>query len=106
MGTDDFEAAWSRIVSHEGEQFHTKTGLPFTYQVTGTIVIPDRTGYPLHVSNFRTAFAQLPLSGPGEINGTVRGPAYVYAILTDGRIVPLRRRMDDSGYRQTVGGPR
>jgi hypothetical protein len=71
-----------------GKEFRTKTGLPFTYQVAGTSVVPDRTGYPLHVSNFRTAFGLLPLSGPGQINTLVRGPAYVYAILTDRRIVP------------------
>jgi hypothetical protein len=30
----------------------------------------------------------LSLSGPGQINAIVRGPAYVYAILADRRIVP------------------
>lgn len=83
-----FDAAWQRIEEHEGKQFKTKTGLPFIYEIVGTSVVPDRTGYPLHISNFRTAFDLLPLSGPGQINTLVRGPAYVYAILTDPRIVP------------------
>jgi hypothetical protein len=82
-----FEAVWQRIEAHADGEFHTKTGLPFTYKVVGTSVVPDRTGYPLHISNFRTAFGLLPLRGPGEINAIVRGPAYVYAILTDRRIV-------------------
>lgn len=83
---EKFEAVWERIVAHAGSEFRTKTGLPFTYAVIGTNVVPDRTGYPLHVSNFRTAFGLLPLKGPGQINNLVRGPAYVYAILTDRRI--------------------
>jgi hypothetical protein len=55
--------------------------------VAGSSVVPDRTDYPLHVSQFRIAFEQLPLNGPGDINHMVRGPAYIYAILTDSRIV-------------------
>ena len=85
---DKFEAAWNRIEAHAGEEFRTKTGLLFCYKVVSANVIPDRTGYPLHASNFRTAFDLLPLSGPGQINAIVRGPAYVYAILADRRIVP------------------
>jgi hypothetical protein len=84
---DNFEVVWRRIEAHADREFRTKTGLPFTYKVVGTSVVPDRTGYPLHVSNFRAAFGLLPLKGPGEINAIVRGPAYVYAILTDRRIV-------------------
>ena len=48
--------------------------------------VPDRTSYPLHVSQFRLAYDKMPLRGPGEINRLVRGPAYVFAILTDSRI--------------------
>ena len=86
-GMDGFDTAWQRIKTHAGQQFRTKTGLPFTYKVVGGSVVPDRTGYPLHASNFRAAFDLLPLSGPGQINTLVRGPAYVYAILADQRIV-------------------
>jgi hypothetical protein len=82
-----FETAWRRIEAFAGQRFHTKTGLPFTYSVAGSSVVPDRTDYPLHVSQFRIAFEQLPLNGPGDINHMVRGPAYIYAILTDSRIV-------------------
>ena len=62
---DSFEAVWQRIVANAGNEFRIITGLPFTYVVDGSSVVPDRTGYPLHVSNFRTAFDLLPLSGPG-----------------------------------------
>jgi hypothetical protein len=83
----DFDVLWARIVAHAGAEFHTKTGLPFSYSIAGTSVVPDRTGYPLHVSQFRVAWQRKPLRGPGDINALVRGPAYVYAILTDPRIV-------------------
>jgi hypothetical protein len=87
---DRFETVWGRITVHAGERFATKTGLPFVYKVRGDVVIPDRTDYPLHVSNFRSAFALLPLSGPGAISALVRGPAYMWAILADSRIQPLK----------------
>jgi hypothetical protein len=82
----DFATVWRRIESNAGQQFQTKTGVVFSYHVEGSTVIPDHTGYPLHASQFRLAFDRMPLSGPGEINRLVRGPAYVYAILVDPRI--------------------
>lgn len=80
-----FEDVWSRIQACAGQQFHTKTGLPFVYRVDGQSVIPDRTGYPIDVSQFQIARDMMPFEGPGEISTAVRGPAYVYAILTDPR---------------------
>jgi hypothetical protein len=85
---DTFDMMWQRILRYEGAEFKTKTGLPFTYRIDGSQLIPDRTGYPLHVSQFRLAYGQLPLRGPSEINNLVRGPAYIYAILTDARTMP------------------
>jgi hypothetical protein len=85
-GVADFETVWGRVSAFAGEEFHTATGLPFTYSVDGTSVLPDRTNYPLHVSQFRKAFEQLPLPGPGSISKVVRGSSYIYAILTDPRI--------------------
>ena len=86
----DFEEAWGRIQQSAGQAFRTKTGLPFTYTADATNVVPDRTGYPLHVSQFRLAYDEMPLTGPGQINRLVRGPAYVFAILTDSRIAAPR----------------
>ena len=86
MPKPPFEEIWRRILRHEGETFYTKTRLPFTYRIEGNVLIPDRTGYPLHRSNFEKAYALVPMDGPGEINQIVRGPAYVWAILHDPRI--------------------
>jgi hypothetical protein len=87
MVKPSFEIIWKRIIDHEGETFHTKTGLPFKYKIIDAFtVIPNRTGYPLHRSNFEKAYRLAPLKGPGEINEIVRGPAYVWAVLHDPRI--------------------
>ncbi|MGQ4834410.1 MAG: hypothetical protein ACP6IS_11015 [Candidatus Asgardarchaeia archaeon] len=86
MTKPPFNEIWRRIREYEGEQFYTKTGLPFRYKIVGDTLIPDRTGYPLHISNFRKAYELVPIEGPGEINYLVRGPAYVWAILHDERI--------------------
>ena len=36
---------WRRILENEGEEFETTTGLPFTYEVVGDSLHPDRTHY-------------------------------------------------------------
>jgi hypothetical protein len=77
--TTSFEEDWMRIQQSAGQVLHRKTGLPFTYPADATHVVPDRTSYPLHVSQFRLAYDKMPLSGPGEINRLVGGPAYVFA---------------------------
>lgn len=74
--TMSFEESWNQILEHEGEDFETKTGLKFTYRVEGNSVIPDRTEYHLHKSNFAKAYHLLPLKGPGEISDTIRAPSY------------------------------
>lgn len=83
---EDFTSVWSRVEAHAGEEFRTVRGLPFRYRVTSAHVVPDRTRYPLHRSQLETAYQHRPLSGPGQLNDLVRGPSYVYAILTDPRI--------------------
>ncbi|NYH85380.1 hypothetical protein SAMN05421678_1189 [Actinopolymorpha cephalotaxi] len=81
----NFNAVWARIEASAGQEFHTKTGLPFVYRVEGTSVIPDRTEYTIHKSQFRKAYDLMPLAESSEINSMARGPAYVYAILADRR---------------------
>ena len=81
-----FELIWGRIVALQGEQFATITGLPFTYQVEGDALYPNRTDYRLSRRDVETAYGMVPISGPGVINRTVRGPAYIWAILHDSRV--------------------
>lgn len=78
---------WNKIISFAGESFYTKSGLEFKYVVKGNTIIPDRTNYPLSKNEVKKAYELMPLKGPGEINNVVRGPAYIWAILNDERIL-------------------
>jgi hypothetical protein len=79
------------LQTHEGELFHAITGLHFTYQMENGSLVPIRDGTPIKQSltrqNFEKALGSLPFKRPGEINTTIRGPAYVYALLHDPRIM-------------------
>ena len=83
---NSFNEIWSRILKNEGEEFNTKRGLPFTYEIDGNHVIPNRTEYPLLKSEFKKAYNLMPTSGPGELSEIIRGPSYIWAILNDSRI--------------------
>jgi hypothetical protein len=80
------DAIWARLKSFQGEEFVTKTGLPFTYVIPGDSFQPSRTKYSVSKADFEKALALVPLDGPGAINSIVRGPAYVWAVLHDSRI--------------------
>jgi hypothetical protein len=77
---------WARLKRFEGDEFETKTGKPFTYAISGDVFHPSRTKYNVSKTEFRKALALVPFDGPGVINRTVRGPAYVWAVLHDRRI--------------------
>lgn len=81
-----FGQIWGAVVALAGKTFRTKTGLPFTYDVRGHVVIPSRTEYQIAKADFEVAYKLVPLPGPGAMNHIVRGPAYVWAILHDKRL--------------------
>ena len=84
-----FENTWQNIERHAGETFHTISGKPLTYVVTGNQVITDRTQYAIHKSNFEKAWPIESISEPGKISNAVRGSSYVWAIMSDPRIRTL-----------------
>jgi hypothetical protein len=77
---------WIRLKICEGDEFKTKTGKPFTYEISGNVFLPSRTFYDISKADFQKALESVPFDGPGVINRTVRGPAYVWAVLHDKRI--------------------
>lgn len=77
---------WRRLEEHEGREFKTKTGLPFTYELDGDVFRPSRTNYKVAKTDFLKALELVPFDGPGVVNNIVRGPAYVWAVLHDKRI--------------------
>jgi hypothetical protein len=83
------EAVWNRINKLQGEQFHTVTGLPFTFKVEGSGVWFFRDGRRIERKLTRTdinkAISRCPLSTTTEIKDLM-DYAYLFAILRDGRI--------------------
>lgn len=77
---------WRRIEAAQGEEFTTKTGKPFTYEVSGNTFYPGRTDYAIGKKDFETVLELVPVDGPGKISRLVRGPAYVWAVMHDRRI--------------------
>jgi hypothetical protein len=86
MNMPPFDKIWNRIIAYAGEYFYTKTGLEFKYEINSDIFYPSRTDYKIPKTDFRKAYAHVPIDGPGIINGIVRGPSYIWAVLHDQRI--------------------
>jgi len=78
---------WNKIIANEKNLFHTKTGLEFTYSINNNTLTPSRTEWNISKNDIEKAFNLLPLDGPGEINNILQGPAYVWALLNDNRII-------------------
>src|SRR5205807_2155501 len=74
-------------VRHQGETFHLVRGNPFSYRVVGNVLNPNRTNRNIPRSNFEKALALLPLKSTTDLKH-LQGPSYIYAILTDRRIIP------------------
>jgi hypothetical protein len=82
----DIDSIWARIRSLAGEEFQTTRGLPFTYEIVGEAIRPSRAKQNIGKGEFAKALALVPISGPGQIGGLVRGSAYVWAVLHDRRV--------------------
>ena len=85
--SDLFEQVWKRIKKQTGQNFHTKKGIEFTYE----IVSPDqvktsRTEWLIPKSSFRKYYDLGAVAGPGELRDFIQGPSYVWAIMGDKRI--------------------
>ena len=86
MTRPDLQEVWMRIEALEGQEFQTKTGRPFTYEISGNVFRPSRTGHNISKSDFGRALELVPFDGPGVVNELIRGPAYVWAVLHDRRV--------------------
>jgi hypothetical protein len=82
----NIENIWDHIASLEAAEFHTKTGRPFTFTVSGDVLQVSRTEYNLSKANFAKALEIAPVDGPGTIRNIVRGPPYVWALLHEARV--------------------
>ena len=81
-----FEEVWERILAHQGDTFHTKRNLAFTYKIQNGVLIPNRAKQLIGKSEFKKVYEIVPLVSLTPINKVVRGSSYVWAILHDKRI--------------------
>lgn len=84
------DRVWKRIVAHQGGEFRTVRGKPFTYTVEGKSGIrPRRHGkdvnHQLSRGDIERAISRCPLDSPSEIKDC-RGSSYLYGLLMDRRI--------------------
>ena len=83
----NFDNVWARMISHAEEMFYTKTGIPFSYRISGHLVILENTNRNIPYSDFETALS-LPDLGITKLKKlNLQGPSYIYGILTDKRII-------------------
>lgn len=83
------EAVWRRMAIHQGEQFQTVRGLPFTFELEGAGIWFFRDGKrvnrKLTRSQFEVAVSRCPLKSTTEIKDLMDYP-YLFAVLMDGRV--------------------
>lgn len=82
----DIDVVWTRMKKHAGQEFQTRSGLPFIYRIEENQFVTTRTDYPLAKSEFAKALEYIPIQKPADIQQIVRGPSYIYAVLNDSRI--------------------
>jgi hypothetical protein len=83
------ETVWRAIQNHQGEQFYTSRGLPFTFEVQGSGIWFFRDGKRINRKLTRAqaelAISRCPLRSTTEIKD-VMDYAYLFALLMDRRI--------------------
>ena len=84
-------SVWERVVRHQGDEFQTVRGLPFTYEVQGTSGIwfyrkGHRINRRLARSELESALRKSPLHSPADLK-EFQDPSYLFGLLTDPRII-------------------
>lgn len=83
----NIETVWTRIHTHAGEIFYTKTGIPFSYHVSNKLVVLNNTNRSIPYSDFETALSLSDLRITNLKRLNLQGPSYLYGIITDPRVI-------------------
>jgi hypothetical protein len=86
MTVDGFAVVKRRIRKHQGEQFHTQSGLPMTYVVEGDRIKVSRAKPWLSMVGAEEIWEIGPQARLIDIDQRITGRAYLFAILRDPRI--------------------
>ena len=89
----DIDVVWNNIIKNEGEMFYTKRDkIQFRYTVNGDRIHPrpanDSKIYPITKDTIKEVITNyMPLRTVSQLQQKFFAPSYIYAILTDPRIV-------------------
>ena len=83
----NIESVWNNIKRHQGETFRTVTGKSFEYHVDGNAIKLHNTKRSIPKTNVESALL-VPKPSPGLFTQLgFQGPSYLFAIITDERII-------------------
>jgi hypothetical protein len=80
-----FEEVWNRIRDCSGQTFRQKRGKAFTYEWHEGYLVPSTTNQNLPKTQFEAAYQLLLFENTTPLQH-LRGPSYIFAIITDPRI--------------------
>ena len=84
----EISSIWQNILKFAGQDFVTKNGITFTYQfINDYTILTSNAPMPLSKQNFAKALNMMPVGGPAGFGQKIQGPSYVFALLTDPRIM-------------------
>jgi hypothetical protein len=86
MAVDGFAAVERRIREHQGEPFHTRSGLPMTYVVDGDRIKVSRAKPWLSLAEAKEIWAMGPAASLTDVDQRITGRADLFAVLRDCRI--------------------
>lgn len=76
---------WNRICKYSGDTFYTKTGIPFTYHIRNAYICLENTNRTIPKCQVEEA---IDIKSDKVIDyNKYQGPAYLYGLLHDKRIV-------------------
>lgn len=84
---DSFETIWTRIVAHAGQQFQTRTGQVFRYEIIGgDRVRPTVSENSVSRTELAQYYSEIEHASTAKIAVLNSGPSFIWSILTDHRI--------------------
>ena len=83
-----FDLVWGRIVEHAGEQFQTRAGRVFRYEIVdGDRIRTNLADISISRSELARYFDEINGASTGKIAALSGGPSFVWSILGDPRIL-------------------
>ena len=84
----DITIVWRNILAHEGEDFRTVRGKPFSYTVYGDYLIINDDKRIRVTKSALKASLEIPYPSPSKISAAgIWAPSYIYGLITDRRII-------------------